>query len=115
MMATRYLAVEVSRKQFSTVFLAVDDEDPRFQDAFRKGSLPWSPIRSFIEPALEETLDDRTDWELDDLPEVEFEGMKELPEKEARQYPVFTVPYDPTPAEKRAALEQAGQLALEVA
>jgi hypothetical protein len=113
----RYLEVEVSRRQVTSVFLEVDDETPLVREALRPGgdrSKLFCVAREHVEGAVRETIQPR-DWEdndcMFDASDTEVEAVKEVPEREARQYRVYATP-GPTAADLRAALEAAGQKVL---
>ena len=116
-MATRYLWVDVARRQISAVILAVDDRDPEWREVFhaQNGLLKANPA-PHLEAAAEKTLS-AMDWEVDVGGWLETDGWKEIPEAEARHYPCYTVPttlpeerlVSTETAERRAALEAVGQ------
>lgn len=94
----KYLEVTVTRTQSTVVYLAVDDEHPALQK-------PGFHLMAHLAPAVKQTVDEG-EWEAEDR--LDWADFGEVDEREARQYRVYEVP-GPTPAERKAALEAAGQ------
>jgi hypothetical protein len=119
-MAERFLEVEVSRKQFSVVFLRVDDADPEWSQAFAGdglGAAVWRLAGRVAFEAVGETCQDY-DWEVPlGGAEVDVEGIEIISGKAARAYKFFDVVGGPCRDEReltREELEAAGQMRLEV-
>lgn len=104
----RYLEVGVTRKQYSTVFIAVDDDDPAVKAAlepsteglsepmagFHRGRLLFALAQKHAKAAAEETIG-RLDWEdgysCGEDDDVEVDSAKEVEEAHAREYTLYTV------------------------
>lgn len=90
-MAERFLEIEISQAVFTTVYLAVDDEDERFKGLFNaEGKPTWkglSQIKDEIKVAAAVTTD-RSDWERD-TGETEVHSLKCVQKAEATIYSVW--------------------------
>jgi hypothetical protein len=84
--------VEVSRKEYLNLTIAVDDEDPRFSQLFDKhdGRLLVRGNWRSLMPVIEEITKDKYDneWETD-AENMEVEGLKIEPKEEALKYKTF--------------------------
>jgi hypothetical protein len=93
-MSKRYLEVGVSRRQVTSVYLAVDEDDPRFCKAW---SADWKErlraavaIAPFLADAAEETVEEY-DWQVVADEPVNADSVREVTEQIARQYDVYEV------------------------
>lgn len=104
-MADRFLEVDITKVLGSTLYLKVDDEDPRFSALLESGETELEKLRSGVSllnqvrksagiaNAVKETIQS-TDWEDAWNPtdsDFDVEGVKEVAADEALMYAVFDV------------------------
>jgi hypothetical protein len=88
-MAERWLEIEVSRREYSTVYVRVDDLDPRYRKAFDGEKLtPYAMAALMDEAQTAAATTLRSDeWDRDPLEDsVDVEAVKLTTAKTARAY-----------------------------
>lgn len=84
----RFVEIEVTKTLYSSVYVELDDTDPRFAGWFKDGKLDARRALDRIGTSLaKETLDDY-DWD-DHGDNINADGYKEIPESEAAPYEVI--------------------------
>lgn len=92
-MSKKFLKVEISKRVYSTVFLAIDENDPRYQSVVKDGKVSLAPM-SALQEIAEEGADKTVyndEWESVSGERIEVEGVKVVDEKEAVAFRTWDV------------------------
>lgn len=96
-MAQRFLEIEVSRSVYTSVTVAIDDEDPKYAGLFDENNktnkgwssshVGWLSLKDVAHKAADKVVAEY-DWETDKS-ETEIDGFQEVSESEARQFNIW--------------------------
>lgn len=90
-MAQRFLEIQISRYIYTSVTVAIDDEDPKYAGLFDENSKVtnqgWSSLKNAAHKAADKIVAE-DDWETD-RSETEIDGYHEVSEAEAKQFSVW--------------------------